>query len=91
MKKLRITLVKSLIGRPERQRSTIRALGLGKVNSQVVHEDTPSIRGMVCKVRHLLRVEELVDVQGGVAVAVARVKASSRGHTAEAPCGQGHR
>ncbi|MBC7346149.1 MAG: 50S ribosomal protein L30 [Clostridia bacterium] len=59
MGKLRVTLVRSLIGRPERQRRTIAALGLGKLNSQVVHEDTPSIRGMIRRVQHLVRVEEL--------------------------------
>lgn len=59
MGKLRLTLVRSLIGRPERQRRTIAALGLGKLNSQVVHEDTPSIRGMIRRVQHLVRVEEL--------------------------------
>ena len=61
MKKVKVVLVKSLIGRPETQRRTVRALGLGKLNSEVVHEDTPSIRGMVRKVQHLLRVEEFVE------------------------------
>lgn len=61
MKKLKVTLVKSLIGRPEKQRRTVRALGLGKVNSQVVHDDTPSIRGMLRQVAHLVRVEELAQ------------------------------
>lgn len=61
MKKLRVTLVRSLIGRPEKQRRTVRALGLGKLNSQVVHDDTPSIRGMLRQVAHLVRVEELAE------------------------------
>jgi large subunit ribosomal protein L30 len=61
MKQLRITLVRSLIGRPEKQRRTVRALGLGKLNSQVVHPDTPSIRGMVRQVEHLVRVEEVAE------------------------------
>ena len=56
--KLRITLVRSLIGRPEAQRQTIRALGLTKVNQTVEKENIPQIRGMVDKVRHLIRVEE---------------------------------
>jgi len=56
--RLKITLVKSLIGRPEKQRVTVRTLGLGKVNSSVIHEDTPQIRGMINKVSHLLKVEE---------------------------------
>lgn len=58
MARLKITLVKSLIGRPEKQRVTVRTLGLGKVNSSVIHEDTPQIRGMINKVSHLLKVEE---------------------------------
>jgi len=56
--KLKITLVKSLIGHPERQRVTVRTLGLTKVNRSVIHEDTPQIRGMINKVAHLLKVEE---------------------------------
>lgn len=61
MSKVRLTLVRSLIGRPETQRRTVKALGLGRVNSQVIHEDSPSVRGMVRKVQHLLRVEELAE------------------------------
>ncbi|KJS14383.1 MAG: 50S ribosomal protein L30 [Peptococcaceae bacterium BRH_c8a] len=51
-------MVRSLIGRPEPQRRTVRALGLTKTNSVVVQEDTPQIRGMINKVTHLLKVEE---------------------------------
>lgn len=58
MAKLKITLVRSLIGRTEDQRVTVRTLGLTKTNSSVVKEDTPQIRGMVNKVSHLLKVEE---------------------------------
>lgn len=58
MAKLKITLVKSTIGRPETQRATVRALGLHKTNSTVMQEDNPQIRGMVNKVAHLLKVEE---------------------------------
>jgi large subunit ribosomal protein L30 len=57
--KLKITLVKSLIGRPENQRVTVKTLGLGKLNSIVVQNDTPQIRGMVNKVAHLVTVEEV--------------------------------
>jgi len=57
--KLKITLVRSLIGKPENQRVTVRTLGLRKLNSSVVQEDNPQIRGMVNKVSHLLRVEEV--------------------------------
>ncbi|NLZ92948.1 MAG: 50S ribosomal protein L30 [Firmicutes bacterium] len=58
-KQLRITLVKSVIGRPETQRVTVKTLGLKKLNQSVEHEDTPQIRGMINKVSHLVKVEEL--------------------------------
>lgn len=57
MAKLKITLTKSLIGRPEDQRATVKALGLGKTNSSIVQEDTPAIKGMVRKIEHLVTVE----------------------------------
>lgn len=57
-KTLRITLKKSLIGRPEKHRRVVRSLGLGKLNSTVFLQDTPAMRGMVQKVCHLLEVEE---------------------------------
>ncbi len=58
-KKLKLTFVRSTIGRPERQRRTIRALGLRKLGDTVVREDSPSLRGMVHAVRHLLEVQEI--------------------------------
>lgn len=58
-KKLRITLVKSPIGYSKRQKGTVRALGLRRMNQTVEKEDTPVIRGMVAKVQHLVRVEEV--------------------------------
>jgi len=61
MAKLKITLTRSLIGRPETQRATVKALGLGKLNSAVEQEDNAAIRGMVHKVEHLVTVEELQD------------------------------
>lgn len=57
MAKLKITLTRSLIGRPEDQRATVKALGLGKTNSSVVQEDTPAIKGMIRKVEHLVTVQ----------------------------------
>ena len=57
-KKLRVTLVKSPIGYTKRQKDTVKALGLRKMNASVVHDDTPTIRGMINKVSHLVRVEE---------------------------------
>jgi len=59
MAKLRITYTKSSIGYSKDQKETVRSLGLRKLNSTVIQEDTPSIRGMIFKVKHLVRVEEL--------------------------------
>ena len=58
MKKIRITLVKSPIDRPERQKLTVQALGLNKTNSSREVEATPQIMGMLRKVTHLVKVEE---------------------------------
>ena len=58
MAKLRVTWVKSAIGYADDQRRTIRTLGLKRLNQNVVHDDLPSIRGMIIKVRHLVKVEE---------------------------------
>ena len=57
-KTIKITLVKSPIGYNNRQRGTVSALGLKKINQTVEHEDTPVIRGMIDKVAHLVQVEE---------------------------------
>ncbi len=57
--KLKITQVRSVIGRPEKHRRVIESLGLKRNQSTVIHNDTPAIRGMVFKVRHLLNVEEV--------------------------------
>jgi len=59
MKKIKITLVKSPIDRPERQKLTLKALGLGKLNSTKEVEASVQILGMVRKVNHLVKVEEL--------------------------------
>lgn len=61
---LRITLVRSTIGRPADQGRTVASLGLRKLNATVERPDNPSIRGMVTKIRHLVEVEEL-PVSGG--------------------------
>jgi len=58
MATLRITQVKSTIRRPEPQKRTIQALGLGKIGRTVEHDATPQIRGMVTKIKHLVTVEE---------------------------------
>jgi len=59
MKKIKITLVKSPIDRPERQKLTLQALGLNKTNASKEVESTPQILGMVRKVTHLITVEEV--------------------------------
>lgn len=56
---LKITLVKSTIGRPSDQSRAVRSLGLGKLHSSVVRQDTPDIRGQVHKIFHLVTVEEI--------------------------------
>ena len=58
-KKIKITQVRSIIDQIEPQKRTIRALGLGRPNYHVVKNDTPQIRGMIRKVIHLVRVEEV--------------------------------
>ena len=58
-KQLQITLKRSLIGRPEDQRVTVRTLGLRKLNHTVVQPDNPAIRGMINKVKHLVEVREV--------------------------------
>ena len=58
MAKIKVTQVKSGINRPKRQKLTLEALGLGKMNRTVEHEATPQILGMVKKVEHLVRVEK---------------------------------
>ena len=58
MKQLKIKLVKSFIGRPEKQRKVLRGMGLEKLNKTVYLKDTPEIRGMINKVSHLVSAEE---------------------------------
>jgi len=57
--KVKLTLVKSLIGRKKDHIATVEALGLKKIGKTVEHEATPQIRGMINKVSYLLKVEEL--------------------------------
>jgi len=56
--KLKITLIRSMVGRPEKQRKVVRGMGLTKLNKSVWLNDTPSIRGMVNAVSHLVKAEE---------------------------------
>ncbi len=59
--KLVITQRRSAIGRAKDQKATIAALGIKRLYQQVVHEDTPQIRGMIAKVKHLVSVEEIAN------------------------------
>jgi len=61
MAKLKITQMKSVIDRLENQKRTIKALGLGRPNNFVVQNDTPQIRGMLRRVAHLVKVEEVPE------------------------------
>jgi large subunit ribosomal protein L30 len=56
---IKVTQVKSVIGSKGNHKQTVRALGLKRIRDSRVHEDTPQIRGMIHKVRHLVRVEEV--------------------------------
>ena len=57
-KKIKVTLVKSVIGQKPEKKATVRSLGLKKISSSVVHEATPAVLGMVSAVAHLVKVEE---------------------------------
>lgn len=59
MGKIKVTQVRSKIGRPKNQKATLEALGLRKMNQTVVHEDSPQVLGMVHKVGHLVKVEKI--------------------------------
>jgi len=56
---LKVTLVKSVIGQKPKTRATVRGLGLRKIRHTVEHKDTPDMRGMLHRVRHLIEVEEV--------------------------------
>ncbi|MEX0674980.1 MAG: 50S ribosomal protein L30 [Gaiellaceae bacterium] len=57
--KVRITQVRSQIGQSEKHRGTLRALGLGRIGKTAEHQETPVLAGMLRKVRHLVKVEEV--------------------------------
>lgn len=61
MKKIKVTLIRSVINRKEDQKRTVKALGLGKISSSRVHDDTPVIRGMINKVSHLVKAEDVQE------------------------------
>ncbi len=66
MKRIKITLIKSVIDRPETAKRTVAALGLKKLNASVEVEATPQILGMVRRAGHLLKVEEILSVESAV-------------------------
>lgn len=59
MGKIKVKQIRSVIDRPKDQKLTIKALGLGRPNWEITHNDTPQIRGMINKVKHLVEVEEI--------------------------------
>ncbi len=63
MAKLLVTWVKSDIGHPRDQRRTLDALGLRRLNQSVEHEESASVKGMIMKVRHLVKVEEIGEAE----------------------------
>jgi large subunit ribosomal protein L30 len=66
MTKLKVTQVRSVIHRPKDQKQTVRRLGLHRIRDSVIKDDRPEIRGMIAKVHHLVRVEEVPgDSPGG--------------------------
>jgi large subunit ribosomal protein L30 len=58
MKKIKVTQIKSAINRPGKQKLTLQALGLGKINRTVEHEANPQILGMIKKIEHLVNIEK---------------------------------
>jgi large subunit ribosomal protein L30 len=61
MARLKVTQVRGVVGRPQGQKDTIRALGLKRIRHSVVKEDRPEIRGMISRVAHLVEVEEVKE------------------------------
>jgi large subunit ribosomal protein L30 len=63
--KIRVTQVRSVIDRPKDQKDTVRRLGLHRINDSIVKDDRPEIRGMIRKVEHLVRVEDVAETSSG--------------------------
>lgn len=61
MERIKVKLVRSKIGSTKRQKKTVEALGLNKINSERIHQATPNILGMIEKVKHLIEVEQVND------------------------------
>ena len=79
MRKLKVTQVRSVIHRPKDQKQTVRRLGLHRIRDSVIKDDRPEIRGMIAKVHHLVRVEEVP----GDAPAATKDDAGARGRGRE--------
>src|SRR5690349_4446809 len=75
--KLRVTWTRSAIGTPERHRATVRALGLRKLHQTVIHNDSPSLRGMLHAIRHLVTVATTTEEELAAAAASAVAKKPS--------------
>ena len=60
-KLLKVKLVRSLVGRPQKQREVVKGLGLRKLQSEVIHNDCPEIWGMIRKVQHLVKIEVMEE------------------------------
>jgi large subunit ribosomal protein L30 len=83
MAQLKIKQIRSVIDRPKKQKLTIDALGLGRPNWEVIHNDTPQVRGMLRKVSHLVEVAELKET-GKVSKKKTAVKSKKEKVTAVA-------
>jgi large subunit ribosomal protein L30 len=83
MGQLKIKQTRSVIDRPKKQKRTIEALGLGRPNWEVVHNDTPQIRGMINKVSHLLEVSEVKETSK-----VSKKKSAALKKKKEAPAAE---
>ena len=89
MGRIRVTQIRSVIGRPADQRDTVRRLGLRKIGHSVVHDDSPAVRGMAFKVRHLVEVAPAADGEPTGAEERAQRRAGRTGPAAVASSDQG--
>ena len=83
--KLKVTQIRSIIGRKEDQKRTIIALGLGKISRTKIHDDNPVIRGMVFKVAHLVKVEEIKEEKAAKKPAVKKAVEKKDAQKKDAP------
>jgi large subunit ribosomal protein L30 len=81
MTKLKVTQVRSVIHRPKDQKQTVRRLGLHRIRDSVIKDDRPEIRGMIAKVHHLVRVEEISGDGPGGAKDEGGARSRGRGRT----------